>query len=315
MNRTRLSVMLGTILNERLIREVEENVHNIVPRVAAIQDISGFGRCSLTVIMPILACMGAQVCPVPTAILSTHTGGFTNMTFTDLTDEMEAYINHWKEIGLGFDYIYTGFLGNEKQIDTVIDFCESFKRTGKECIVVDPVMGDNGKLYKTYNVVMQEKMRDLVAKADIITPNLTEAMFLLKKEYEARAFSDDEIKETLAALTDLGPDRVIITGILDSKGAKANVAYDKNKNIYWKVPYQEINVHYPGTGDAFTSVLIGSLIQGDSLPMAMSRATEFISLAIKATYGYQTETREGVMFEKVLPALFKREIDINYNQI
>ena len=191
--------MLGTILNERLIREVEENVHNIVPRVAAIQDISGFGRCSLTVIMPILACMGAQVCPVPTAILSTHTGGFTNMTFTDLTDEMEAYINHWKEIGLGFDYIYTGFLGNEKQIDTVIDFCEGFKRTGKECIVVDPVMGDNGKLYKTYNVVMQEKMRDLVAKADIITPNLTEAMFLLKKEYEARAFSDDEIKETLAA--------------------------------------------------------------------------------------------------------------------
>lgn len=290
-------------------------MHNIVPRVAAIQDISGFGRCSLTVIMPILACMGAQVCPVPTAILSTHTGGFKNMTFTDLTDEMEAYINHWKEIELAFDYIYTGFLGNEKQIDTVIDFCESFKRTGSECVVVDPVMGDNGKLYQTYNEVMQEKMRDLVAKADIITPNLTEAMFLLQRDYETRSFDDKEIKEILVALANMGPNIVIITGMTDSSGTKVNVAYDRVKNIYWKVPYQEIAAHYPGTGDAFTSVLIGALIQGDSLPMAMSRAAEFISLAIKTTYGYQTKPREGVMFEKVLPALFKTTTDINYSQI
>lgn len=290
-------------------------MQNIVPRVAAIQDISGFGRCSLTVIMPILSCMGAQVCPVPTAILSTHTGGFSNMTFTDLTNEMEAYINHWKALELEFDYIYTGFLGNEKQIDTVINFCDSFKRTGKECVVVDPVMGDNGKLYKTYNQVMQEKMRDLVAKADIITPNLTEAMFLLNREYENKAFKDEEIKEMLTRLGGMGPNRVVITGIMDSTGAKANVAYDKKQNIYWKVPYKEVLAHYPGTGDAFTSVLIGALIKGEQLPVAINKAAQFISLAIKTTYQYGTDAREGIMFEKVIPSLFKREANVEYSVI
>lgn len=288
---------------------------NIVPRVAAIQDISGFGRCSLTVITPILSCMGVQVCPLPTAILSTHSGGFGEMAFTDLTDGMEAYINHWKSLNLSFDYIYTGFLGNEKQIDKVADFCRSFKRTEEECIVVDPVMGDNGKLYKTYDVVMQEKMRQLVELADIITPNLTEAMFLLKREYILKAFTDKEIKEMLGKLAQMGPKVVIITGILDHLGKKANVAYDAKQDIFWKVPYQEVEVHYPGTGDAFTSVLIGALIQGDSLPMAIERAARFISLAIRTTYGYRTDTREGIMLEKVLSTLFKREIVAEYSII
>lgn len=290
-------------------------MRNIVPRVAAIQDISGFGRCSLTVITPILSCMGVQVCPLPTAILSTHSGGFGEMAFTDLTDGMEAYMNHWKSLNLSFDYIYTGFLGNEKQIDKVADFCKSFKRTGEECIVVDPVMGDNGKLYRTYNLVMQEKMRHLVELADIITPNLTEALFLLGREYILRPFTDEEIKEMLRTLAQMGPKVVIITGILDHTGKRANVAYDVKQNIFWKVPYQEVAVHYPGTGDAFTSVLIGALIQGDSLPMAIERASRFISLAIRTTYGYCTDTREGIMLEKVLPALFKRETVAEYSII
>lgn len=290
-------------------------MRNIVPRIATIQDISGFGRCSLTVIMPILSCMGAQVCPVITAILSTHTGGFKNMTFTDLTHEMEAYINHWKSLELEFDYIYTGFLGNEKQIDIVIDFCESFKRTGKECIVVDPVMGDNGKLYKTYNKIMQEKMKHLVAKADMITPNLTEAMFLLDRTYESRAFDDEGIKEILSQLADMGPKYVVITGMTDAEGIKVNVAYDKIRNIFWKVPYKEVLAHYPGTGDAFTSVLIGALINGYNLPMAIQKAAEFISLAIKTTYGYGVDAKEGIMFEKVIPSLFKNEVDGEYSII
>lgn len=288
------------------------SVKNIVPRVAAIQDISGFGRCSLTVIIPILSCMGIQVCPMPTAVLSTHTGGFTDMAFQDLTDNMDAYIAHWDKLELNFDYVYTGFLGNEAQIDKVADFCKRFRRTGEECIVVDPVMGDNGKLYKTYNQTMQEKMKQLVAQAQIITPNLTETMFLLNREYENRPFNDEEIKEMLRSLSELGPDITIITSILDDSGMKANVAYDKKQNIFWKVPYKEMLVHYPGTGDAFTSVLIGALIQGDSLPMAIDRATRFISLAIKTTYGYCTNPREGVMLEKVLPALFKQELTGEY---
>lgn len=288
---------------------------NIIPRVAAIQDLSGFGRCSLTVITPILSCMGVQVCPLPTAILSTHSGGFGEMAFTDLTEGMSAYIEHWKSLNLSFDYIYTGFLGNEKQIDKVVDFCKSFKKTGKEFIVVDPVMGDNGKLYRTYNTVMQDKMRHLVEMADIITPNLTEAIFLLKREYSLRPFGDEEIKEILKALAQMGPKVVIITGIPDETGRKTNVAYDTNQDIFWKVPYQEIAIHYPGTGDAFTSVLIGALIQGDSLPMAIERASRFISLAIKTTYSYCTDTKEGIMLEKVLPALFNRETEGDYRII
>lgn len=288
-------------------------MRNIVPRVAAIQDISGFGRCSLTVITPILSCMGVQVCPLPTAILSTHSGGFGEMAFMDLTEGMEGYIEHWKSLNLSFDYIYTGFLGNEKQIDKVVGFCKHFKRTGEEYIVVDPVMGDNGKLYKTYNSIMQEKMRHLVELADIITPNVTEAMFLLKREYIERTYKDNEIKEILKALAQMGPKVVIITGIIDESGKKANVAYDAKQDIFWKVPYHEMAVHYPGTGDAFTSVLIGALIQGDSLPMAIERASRFISLAIRTTYGYCTDTREGIMLEKVLPALFNRETEANYS--
>lgn len=292
---------------------MRRSMRNIVPRVAAIQDISGFGRCSLTVIMPILSCMGIQVCPLPTAVLSTHSGGFNEMAFIDLTEGMKDYIKHWKSLNLSFDYIYTGFLGNEKQIDQVVDFCKHFKKTGEECIVVDPVMGDNGKLYKTYNEVMQEKMRHLVEIADIITPNVTEAMFLLKKEYAMRSYKDEEIKEILKALAQMGPKVVIITGILDKSNKKANIAYDTKQDIFWKIPYQEIAVHYPGTGDVFTSVLIGALIQGDSLPIAIERASRFISLAIRTTYGYCADTREGIMLEKVLPALLNKEIEANYS--
>ena len=291
----------------------DRRMKNIVPRVAAIQDISGFGRCSLTVITPILSCMGMQVCPLPTAVLSTHSGGFTNFAFKDLTDHMTAYIDHWKALELSFEYIYTGFLGNEAQIDIVADFCKSFKRTGKECIVVDPVMGDNGKLYKTYNEVMQRKMKELVTHADIITPNLTEMYFLLGKEYGKEILSEEEIKVNLKALAQLGPKVVIITGVKLTDGSKANVAYDRGQDIFWKVPYTEVPTSYPGTGDAFTSVLIGALAQGDSLPMAIDRATRFISLAIKTTYGYCSDNREGIMLEKVLPALFNHEISSDYS--
>lgn len=286
---------------------------NIVTRVAAIQDISGFGRCSLTVIIPILSSMGIQVCPIPTALLSTHTGGFGDVVFQDLTDTMTEYIHHWKQLQLSFEYIYTGFLGNEKQIDKVIDFCRSFKRTGEECIVIDPVMGDHGRLYKTYDNKMQQKMRELITYADIITPNITEMYFLLGKTYCNQAITKSQIKENLELLAAQGPKVIIITGVLLEGGEKANIAYDSKQHIFWKIPYEEVPVHYPGTGDAFTSVLIGALAQGDSLPMAINRATTFISLAIKTTYGYGTDTREGIMLEKVLPTLFHREMSSRYS--
>lgn len=285
---------------------------NIVPRVAAVHDISGFGRCSLTVIMPILSCMGVQVCPIPTAVLSTHSGGFGDMVFDDLTNNMECYIEHWAKLDLSFDCIYTGFLGNEKQIDIVANFCERFRSGEKRQIVVDPVMGDYGKLYKTYTEGMQKKMKHLVEKAHIITPNLTETAFLLGRDYSTAPMNDSKIKSTLSALSEMGPEITIITGVTDDKERSVNVAYDREQDIYWKVPYVPIPASYPGTGDAFTSVMIGALMQGDSLPMAIERASDFVALAIKMTYGYRTDSREGIMLEKALHSLFNRETNVGY---
>ena len=145
---------------------------NVIPRVAAIHDMSGFGRCALTVIIPVLSTLGIQVCPMPTAIMSTHTGGFSDISFTDLTDSMDAYMDHWKKIDLKFDGIYSGFLGSADQIEIVSRFIDTFDN-GDTLVVIDPVMGDDGVLYQTYNNEMQNKMRQLVSKAHVITPNMT----------------------------------------------------------------------------------------------------------------------------------------------
>lgn len=278
-------------------------IKNPVKRVAAIHDLSGFGRASLTAIIPILSSMGIQVCPFPTAILSTHTGGFEEFTFIDLTDTMEAYFNHWKKEQIEFDCIYSGFLGSPKQIDIISEFISDFKRVDN-LVVIDPVMGDNGSLYQTMDHEMVMKMKDLIKNADIITPNFTEAALLLDKPF-SRFIKESEIKEWLAELADMGPDIVIITSVIDeSQPDNTNViAFDKSNNKYWKVSCKYIPAFFPGTGDAFTSVLIGSLLQGDSLPIALDRSVNFITSAIRASYGFTYPQREGVLIEKVLDTL------------
>lgn len=276
----------------------------IVPRVAVIQDISGFGRCSLTVIMPILSCMGVQVCPMPTAVLSTHGGGFGKMAFIDLTEYMQGCSKHWEELNLSFDYIYTGFLGSEAQINEVMHFCDKFNKNAK--VLIDPVMGDNGKLYSLYNETMQAKMRDLVQIADIITPNLTEALFLLGKPYKIECLSVEQMKDMLRSLTEMGPHTVIIKGITDENGNKVNIAYSKETEAFYKIPYVEVPASYPGTGDVFASILIGAVLQGNTLEKAIKRASAFITAAIRETYLAKTDTREGILLERVLPLLFEQ---------
>ena len=276
---------------------------NPVPRVAAVHDISGFGRGSLTTVIEVLATMGVQPCPLPTAVLSTHTGGFKDYKFIDLTDELPEYINHWENLKIDFDAIYSGFLGSERQVEIVIDFINRFKRE-EQYVIIDPVLGDNGVTYETFGPVMINKMRKLVKKADIITPNITEAKFLLDKE-KNEINSDKMAKNWLKELSDFGPTMVVITSVPGyTKTEKTSVlSYHKKDDRYWKVDCDYVPANFPGTGDLFTSILVGSILTGDSLPMAIDRAAQFISMAVRTTYGYDFPEREGVLIERVLANL------------
>ena len=288
---------------------------NIVKKVAAIHDLSGYGRYSLTSIIPILSSMKLQVCPVPTAVLSTHTGGFEGFSFLDLTDYMEQHIAHWKKLGLEFDCIYSGFLGSPRQIKIVADFVDFFGHKNN-LTVIDPVLGDNGRLYGTMGNEMVEEMKKLIGKADIITPNFTEVTFLLDKEYK-KEISESEVKEWLIELAAMRPKIVIATSVPDedshSTDRKTNVvAYDRENNVFWKVSCKYIPASYPGTGDAYTSVVIGSLLQGDSLPIAIERGVQFITQCILASYGFKYPNREGVLLERMLDVLKMPTISSSY---
>ncbi|RLD63127.1 MAG: pyridoxamine kinase [Bacteroidetes bacterium] len=275
---------------------------NPVKKVAAIHDLSGVGRASLTVVIPILSTMGIQVCPLPTAVLSTHSK-FSDYHFVDLTEHMQPIINHWQNLELKFDAIYSGFLGSDKQIDIVKNFIDNF-RQDNQLVVVDPVLGDNGSLYGPFNNYMIEKMRELIKKAVIITPNLTEAAFLLDKPFSFE-ISQDEIKTWVKKLADMGPEIVIITSAPEKLSHKQTsvIAYNKKDDRLWKVTCDYLPASYPGTGDAFASVIVGSLLQGDSLPIALDRAVQFISMGVRATFGYNYNTNYGILLEKVLPNL------------
>lgn len=278
-----------------------------VKRAAAVHDLSGFGRASLTVVTPILSTMGIQVCPLPTAVLSTH-GKFKGYHFVDLTDHMQPIIDHWKKLDIEFDAIYTGFLGSHRQIDIVRDFIDDFK-SNRTIVIVDPVLGDNGKIYGPLNTDVVNEMKKLVAHADIITPNLTELAFLLDKKYNP-SIGIDELKQDILTLSTTGPGIVIVTSVPSDQAnlngeAKATsvIAYNKKGKRFWRVSCSYLPADFPGTGDAFASVVTGSLLQGDSLPIALDRAVQFISLGVRATFGYEYNPDEGILLERMLPSL------------
>lgn len=272
---------------------------NKVKKVVAVHDLSGIGRVSLTVVIPILSSMGFQVCPLPTAVLSNHTQ-YPQFSFLDLTGEMPKIIFEWKRLGIQFDAFYTGYLGSARQIQIVADFIDDFRQPDN-LVVVDPVLGDNGKLYTNFDGQMVKEMRQLIAKADVVTPNLTELFYLLDRPYK-EVNTDEELKSYLRHLSDKGPEIVIITSVPVMNDAhKTSVyAYNRQGNRYWKITCPYLPAHYPGTGDTFTSVITGSLLQGDSLPIALDRGTQFILQGIRATFGYEYDNREGILLEKVL---------------
>ncbi len=285
---------------------------NRPPRVAAIHDLSGVGRCSLSVILPVLSAMGVQACPVPTAVLSSHTGGFGTPQLRDLTDYILPALEHYRQLNLDFECVYSGFLGSAEQIDHCREFFLAYPQS---LVVVDPVMGDHGKLYRTCTDSMREGMGKLVAMAQVITPNLTEAYILLDESFSHEPLSSTKAKSMLARLSEKGPQQVVITGVSLATGEYANIGYDRRHNAYWKAVGDYVPVAYPGTGDVFASVLTGSFLMGDSLPMAMDRATRYVELTVKTTFGYSSDPREGVMLERTLEWLTHREVVKGYSPL
>lgn len=271
-------------------------------RIAAIHDLSGFGRVSLTVVIPILASMGFEVCPMPTAILSNHTQ-YPDYSFLDLTEEMPKFIEMWKKRGAQFDAIYSGYLGSSRQVRIVEDVIREFRRE-QTIVVVDPVLGDDGHLYSGITQELVREMRGLITKADIITPNFTELFALLDRPYSA-VNSDEALKKDMLELSERGPDTVIITSVpvASRPGLTSTYAYSREGGRFWKVTAPYMPAHYPGTGDAFTSVVTGAIMQGDSLPVALDRAQQFILQGIRSSFGHNYDAREGFLLEKVLPNL------------
>lgn len=278
---------------------------NIIPHAMAIHDISGVGRCSLTVALPILSAAGIQCSVLPTAVLSTHTGGFTGYTYCDLTDEIVPITNHWKSLKLNFDAIYSGFLGSYEQIGLVTELFHKFK-TDDNIIFVDPVMGDNGKLYPTYTEQMALSMYRLCTNADIIVPNITEASILLDQSYREGPYTREYIEVLLKRLALLGPKKIVLTGVYFDDMRIGAACYDADTGIIDYYFSGKVNGFYHGTGDVFGSVLLAGILNNLQLHDAMALAVDFVYKSILLTEKHKADPLYGVLFEKYLPFLIKR---------
>ena len=272
------------------------------PRVAAIHDMSGFGRCSLTVAIPILSAMGVQCCPLPTAFLSTHTGGFEGFTFLDMTDELPKVAAHWKSLNLDFQAVYSGFLGSERQIGIVADFIRDF-RGADTMAVIDPVMGDHGKVYQTYTPAMCAGMSQLAELADVITPNLTEAALLLGVPYGDLPAGEAGYQEIVERLSLNGRRSVVLTGASTAPELTGAICFDARSGRTEAVQTERIPREFHGTGDVFASVLTGALVQGASLTQATRQAVDFVRACAERTIQVGLPMREGVEFEPLLGLL------------
>lgn len=272
------------------------------PRVAAIHDMSGFGRCSLTVAIPVLSAMGVQCCPLPTAYLSTHTGGFDGYTFLDMTEEMPKTAAHWASLGIRFDAVYTGFMGSEAQMSIVAELIRTFRRDETTLFVCDPVMGDHGKIYKTYTPAMCSGMTKLAESADVIVPNLTEAAVLLGEEHSFAALQhgEESYRSTVERLSMGGQRSVVLTGVALKKGEIGACIFDRESGETYFLFDVFVGKEFHGTGDVFASVLTGALVRGKTLHEAVRIAESFVRKCAEHTMPQKIPAREGVDFEPVL---------------
>lgn len=271
-------------------------------RIVTIQDISCVGKCSLTVALPIISAMGVETSIIPTAVLSTHTM-FNNFTCKDLTDEIEPITKHWKEENIGFDAIYTGYLGSFEQIDIIANLFDEFK-TPDNIILVDPVMADNGKLYPAFDEAFAKKMATLCAKADIIVPNITEASFMTGMEYK-EVYDEAYIKEMLGKLSELGAKISVLTGVSFKEGTTGVMGYDKENDEYFYYANEKLNASYHGTGDIFASTCVGALMNGLDWKEALKIAADYTAECIRITMEDPAKPWYGVNFEEAMPYLMK----------
>lgn len=273
-----------------------------VRTVAAVHDLSGVGRCALTVAIPVISAMGAQVCPVITAALSAHTGFADShrIATIDLTDFLKRMLDAWDEMGLKFDAVYTGYLGSPRQAEIISGFMDGQMGALK---LVDPVMGDDGRLYSGMDGEMVKAMRNLCRKAQVMTPNMTEYAYLSGEEYSLRDRTEDEIRRMLDKCE---AENAIITSV-PYKGALVNACRDGSGNVSI-LPFRAMKRHYPGTGDIFASVLCGALVGGDDLAGAVSRAAEYVSRTIEISMDIDIDGNFGVQLERTLPMLIRGEI-------
>jgi len=275
--------------------------------VVAIHDISGFGRCSLTVALPIISATGVKTSVIPTAVLSTHTGGFKSNTFHDLTADIEPIAEHWKKEGISFDAIYTGYLCSASQVYSVMSAIEHIE-TKETVLIVDPVMGDNGYSYSGFSESFPSYMLRLCKKADIITPNITEACMLTDISYKNGAYDTDYIERLINKLYELTNSKVVLTGVSFDERKIGAAIFDGEEISYVFAEKQDKSFH--STGDIFASVLTGAILNGRSLKSAAQIAVNFISLCIKNTINDTTDPRYGVNFEPLIPTLIKY-LDLN----
>ena len=269
------------------------------PRIAAIHDLSCFGRCSLTIALPVLSAMGCQCCPLPTALLSAHTG-FPGNTFLDLTAEMGRIADHWTAMDLQFDAIYSGFLGSADQVDTVARFFDTFKKSDT-AVIVDPVMGDHGTAYRTCTPELCRGMRMLAENADVITPNLTEAALLLDHPYEEIQRTD--AYEVVRRLSLGGRRSVVLTGYSSESGQTGALYFDRDSGESKAVQTPREPQDFSGTGDLFASVLAGGVARGVPLFQAAQAAADFVRDCIARTLAEGLTEQDGVDFEPLLGQL------------
>ncbi|MCI6398650.1 pyridoxamine kinase [Lawsonibacter sp.] len=276
------------------------------PRVAAVQDISGFGRCSMTVALPVLSAMGAQCCPLPTAYLSAHTAfpELGKAAFLVLTRELEQTQEHWAALGVALDAVYSGFIGSAGQIAAIRRFYERFR--GADTVVLcDPVMGDGGRPYRTYTPDMCRAMGELAALADVITPNLTEAALLLGEEYADAPGSETAARAWLERLSRDGRRSVVLTGLSFTGGEIGAGYFDAADGRTGFAMARQEPAHFPGTGDLFASVVLGSLLRGEALCSGVRKAVEFVQRCARHTLALGTPVLEGVQFEPLLRELME----------